>query len=173
LGDEVLLAPAMSPKRKLSLPRGTWTDLRTNTEYRGNQAIEVDSPAGQVPTFVRNGWIVPFEMKDRMELHYFPSLGGEFFLWEPDQGENSQFHAAPAGDYMRVEVETKVRRTYEWVIHHTKAPKEVEEETGAYQHVAKRELLQPGTWWHDATLNNLHLMMRAEANTDRIVNMSF
>jgi hypothetical protein len=173
LGDEVLLAPTISSKRKLSLPRGTWTDLRTNAEYRGNQTIEVDSPTGRVPTFVRNGWIVPLEMKDTMELHYFPSLGGEFFLWEPDQGENSQFHAAPAGDYMRVEVETKVRRTYEWVIHHTKAPKEVAEESGAYQHVAKRELLQPGMWWHDAALNNLHLMMRAEANTDRIVNMSF
>jgi hypothetical protein len=177
LGDEVLVAPASSSKRKLDLPRGTWTDLRTNAEYRGGQTIEVDAPAGQVPMFVRNGWIVPWEMpsKDgpKLELHYFPSLGGEFFLWEADQGENSQFHAAPAGDYMRVEVETKVTRTYEWVIHHQKAPKEVGEESGAYSRVARRELLKAGTWWHDAAGNNLHLMMRAEAGTDRIVNMSF
>jgi hypothetical protein len=185
LGDEVILAPVIAPgnKRKLDLPRGNWTDLRTNTEYRGNQTIEVDAPAGQVPMFVRNGWIVPLEVRagesqagditPKMELHYFPSLGGEFFLWEPDLGENSQFHAAPAGDYMRVEMETKVRRTYEWVLHHTKAPREVEEESGAYARVDRREALKPGTWWHDAKLNNLHLMVRAEAGTDRIVNMSF
>jgi Glycosyl hydrolases family 31 len=173
LGDEVLLAPASGPKRALDLPRGTWTDVRTNTEYRGGQAIEVAAPVGQVPMFVRNGWIVPFEMPTKMELHYYPSLGGEFFLWEPDQGENSQFHAAPAGDYMRVEVETKVTRTYEWVIHHTKAPKEVGEESGAYFRVARKDLLKAGTWWHDAAANNLHLMLRAEAGADRIVNMSF
>lgn len=185
LGDEVLLAPVVSPgnKRRLDLPRGNWTDLRTNTEYRGNQTVEVDAPAGQVPMFVRNGWIVPLEIEvheaqgndtqSKMELHYFPSLGGEFFLWEPDLQENSQFHAAPAGDYMRVEIETKVRRTYEWVLHHTGAPRLVEEESAAYARVDRRDALKPGTWWHDAKLNNLHLMVRAEAGTDRIVNMSF
>jgi alpha-glucosidase (family GH31 glycosyl hydrolase) len=185
LGDEVLLAPVITPgnKRKLDLPRGNWTDLRTNTEYRGNQTIEVDAPVGQVPMFVRNGWIVPLEIRaserqtddiqGKMELHYFPSLGGEFFLWEPDLGENSQFHAAPAGDYVRVEIETKVRRTYEWVLHHTAAPRLVEEESGVYARVDRRDALKPGTWWHDAKLNNLHLMVRAEAGTDRIVNMSF
>jgi hypothetical protein len=185
LGDEVLIAPMIEPgaKRPVHLPRGNWTDLRTNTEYRGNQTIEVDAPAGQVPMFVRNGWIVPLETRatesqasdipPKMELHYFPSLGGEFFLWEPDLGENSQFHAAPAGDYMRVEIETKVRRTYEWVLHHTAAPRDVEEESAAYARVDRREALRPGTWWHDAKLNNLHLMVRAEAGTDRIVNMSF
>src|SRR5204863_5921587 len=57
LGDEVLVAPMISAgsKRRLELPRGNWTDLRTNTEYRGGQAIEVDAPAGRVPMFVRNG----------------------------------------------------------------------------------------------------------------------
>ena len=185
LGDELLLAPVITPgnKRKLDLPRGNWTDLRTNTEYRGNQTVEVDAPAGQVPMFVRNGWIVPLDIRargaqgngteSRMELHYFPALGGEFFLWEPDLNENSQFHAAPAGDYMRVEIETKVTRTYEWVLHHTKAPLEVAEESGAYTKVDRREALKPGTWWHDAKLNNLHLMARAQAGTDRIINMSF
>ncbi len=175
LGDEILLAPVVTPaaKRTLELPRGTWTDLRTNQEYRGNQTIEVDAPVGQMPMFVRNGWIVPFEMQSKMELHYFPALGGEFFLWEPEQGENSQFHAAPAGDFLRVEIETKVRRTYEWVLHHTKAPREVADDSAVYQEVAGREALKPGVWWHDAAQNNLHVMLRAEADTDRIVNISF
>ena len=171
LGDEVLLAPATGPKRKLDLPRGNWTDLRTNIEYKGRSTIEVDSPAGQVPAFVRNGWIVPFEFSNRMELHYFPSLGAEFFLWEPDLGENSQFHAAPAGDYVRVEIESKVARTYEWILHHTAAPREAAAESGALTRVAARDQLKPGAWWHDDKLNNLHLMVRAEAGKDLIVNM--
>ncbi len=175
LGDEVLLAPVITAgdRRRVDLPRGTWTDVRSNKEYRGNQTIEVDAPAGRVPMFVRNGWIVPLARADRMELHYYPSLGGEFFLWEPDLNENSQFHAAPAGDFVRVEVESQKRRTYEWVLHHTGVPKEVAEESGAYSRAASREEMKPGTWWHDDAQNNLHLMLRAEPKTDRIVNMSF
>jgi alpha-glucosidase (family GH31 glycosyl hydrolase) len=175
LGDEVLLAPVVDggSRRKIELPRGNWTDLRTNQEYHGNQSIEVDAPPGRVPMFVRNGWIVPLQEKDSMELHYFPSLGGEFFLWEPDLDENSQFHAAPAGDFLRVEVESKKRRTYEWVLHHTRAPREVSEESRAYTRVARRTLLRAGTWWHDEARNDLHLVMRVEAGTDRIVNISF
>jgi Glycosyl hydrolases family 31 len=175
LGDEVLIAPVLTTgsKRKLELPRGNWTDLRTNAEYRGNQAIEVDAPMGRVPMFVRNGWIVPLAAQGKMELHYFPSLGGEFFLWEPEVQENSQFHAAPAGDFMRVEIESQVRRTYEWVIHHAKAPREIAEDAATYQKVAERGSLRPGTWWHDDGLNNLHVMLRAEPGSDRIVNISF
>jgi alpha-glucosidase (family GH31 glycosyl hydrolase) len=175
LGDEVLLAPVVEAgeRRKIDLPRGNWTDLRTNREYPGRQTIEVDAPAGRVPAFVRNGWIVPLAEKDQMELHYFPSLGAEFFLWEPDIEENSQFHAAPAGDFVRVEVESKKRRTYEWILHHTGAPRLVEEDSGPYTRVARRALLRPGAWWHDDARNDLHLMMRVEAGTDRIVNMSF
>jgi len=174
LGDEVLLAPMVEPgnRRPVGLPRGNWTDLRTNIEYPGNQTVEVDAPPGRMPIFVRNGWIVPLAIADRMELHYFPSLGAEFFLWEPELLENSQFHAAPAGDFVRVEIESLRGRTYEWILHHTPAPHEVAEDSGAYTQVDRREQLRPNTWWHDAARNNLHLMLRAEARTDRIVNIS-
>lgn len=175
LGDEVLLAPVIGPgdKRRLELPRGIWTDFRTNQEYQGRQSIEVDAPAGRVPMFVRNGWIVPLAAREKMELHYFPSLGGEFFLWEPDVNENSQFHAAPAGDYVRVEIESKKRRTYEWILHHMKSPRKVAEDSGAYRRAMDRESMKPGEWWHDDALNNLYIMLRAEPLTDRIVNISF
>jgi glycosyl hydrolase family 31 len=175
LGDEVLLAPVVGPgiRQHVQLPRGIWTDLRTNIEYRGNQVVEVDAPLGRVPTFARNGWIVPLARQEKMELHYFPSLAAEFFLWEPDKGEYSQFHAAPAGDFVRVEIESKAARTYEWVIHHMQTAREVSEESAMYQGVNDRALLRPGTWWHDAANNDLHVMMRAEARSDRIVNISF
>ncbi len=175
LGDEVLLAPvfAPGPRRELKLPRGTWTDLRTDAVYKGNQSIEVEAPAGQVPAFARNGSVIPLAAKNAMELHYFPSLGGEFFLWESDKSENSQFHAAPAGDLTRVEIESQVTRTYEWVIHHTDRPAKVEEAETAYKPVKQRSALKPGMWWHDDARNDLHVMLRAEAGTDRIVNISF
>jgi alpha-glucosidase (family GH31 glycosyl hydrolase) len=171
LGDEVLLAPVVTPgsRRKLQLPRGLWTDLRTNIEYQGNQAIEIEAPPGRVPTFARNGAVLPLAERNAMELHYFPSLGGEFFLWEADQRDNSQFHAAPAGEFTRVEMESKVTRTYEWVIHHTGRPSDVEGCTP----VRQRSALKAGTWWHDKARNDLHVMVRAEAGVDKIVNISF
>ncbi len=175
LGDELLIAPVLGPgdRRKLTLPRGLWTDLRTNMEYRGNQTIEFDAPAGRVPMFARNGSVFPLSFTGKMEVHYFPSLGGEFFLWEQDEDDNTQFHAAPAGEYLRVEIESKLNRTYEWVLHHTKAPKLVEEESAAYAKAASAKELKPGTWWHDDQRDALHVMLHADAETDRIINVSF
>jgi len=175
LGDEFLLAPviARGDKRRVDLPRGLWTDLRTNKEYRGNQRIEIDAPPGRVPMFARNGSVFPIAQRNRMELHYIPSLGGEFFLWEPEFGENSMFHAAPAADELRVEIETKVTRTYQWVLHHTRAPRQVGEEGADYRRVASRSVLRPGTWWHDAERNNLHILLRAAGGSDRIVLVYF
>jgi len=80
-GDEFLIVPG-SGKLKVEFPRGRWTDLRTNTEYAGRQAVEFESPDGRVAMFARNGAVFPWQLADRMELHYMPSLGGEFFLWE-------------------------------------------------------------------------------------------
>jgi hypothetical protein len=175
LGDELLLAPVLAPgsKRKLELPMGIWTDLRTNREYKGRQAIEVDAPPGAVPMFSRNGALFPLAKEAAMELHYFPSLGGEFFLWEPDVNENSQFHASPAAEDYRLEIETRVKRTYEWIIHHMGAASVIAEGDHRFERVKDRASLRPGAWWHDDALNNLHVMLEAGAKTDRIVNVSF
>jgi hypothetical protein len=171
LGDEILLAPVLTAgsRRRIQLPRGQWTDLRTNIEYPGNQAIDIEAPSGQVPMLARNGAVLPIAGKTALELHYFPSLGGEFFLWEPGVRDNSQFHAAPAGDFTRLEMESKVSRDIEWVIHHSKRPAAVED----CKPVRQRSALKPGTWWHDKARNDLHVMVHAAAGTDKIVNISF
>jgi alpha-glucosidase (family GH31 glycosyl hydrolase) len=179
LGDELLVAPVVSAglRRRIDLPRGFWTDLRTNIEYRSNQTIEVDAPPGRVPLFARNGSLFPLASplkgEEKMELHYFPSLGGEYFLWEPEVESNSIFHAAPAGDYVRVEVETKVLRNYEWVLHNSHSAQAVTSDAGNYEPVKNRTQLRPGTWWHDDERNDLHILMRAEAGSDHIVNIMF
>jgi hypothetical protein len=125
---------------------------------------------------VRNGSIIPFggmEPGEPMELHYFPSLGAEFFLWEPDVEENSQYHASPTADFWRLEIESKKDRIYEWIFHHKPRAKTVVEGNQRYQEVRDRKLLKPGTWWHDTTLNNLHVMVEGGAGQDRIVNIGF
>jgi len=66
-----------------------------------------------------------------------------------------------------------VRRTYEWVTHHTKPAREVAEESTVYEKVMERAMLKPGTWWHDDARNDLHVMLRVETGSDRIVNISF
>jgi hypothetical protein len=123
--------------------------------------------------FARNGSLFPISTVGKMELHYFPSLGGEFFLWEPDEDENSQFHAAPAGEFLRVEAESRLTRNYEWVLHHTKTPREVAEESGLYTRANTVAERRSGTWWHDDARDDLHILMHVEAGTDRIVNVSF
>jgi hypothetical protein len=175
LGDELLIAPVITAgeRRRVNLPRGMWTDVRTNAEYKGNQAIDIDAPPGRVPIFARNGSLWPMATASRMELHYFPSLGGEFFLWEPELEDISQFHAAPAGDFVRVEIESKVERTYEWVLHHTKAPRRVFEDSAEYTAAKSRDQFRAGTWWHDPQKNDLHIMLKTEAESDRIVNVAF
>lgn len=161
LGDEVLVAPALTEatRRPVYLPMGLWTDLATNVEHRGRRVVEVDATGDAPPMLARNGSIVPFARPDGvMELHYFPNLGAEFFLFESELGESSQFHAGPAVDYLRLEIESKMSRNYEWVIHH-RGP--------------ARKLEGQATARHDGERNNLHVAMEGPAGADRIVNILF
>jgi len=176
LGDELLLAPALSDdaQRTLYLPMGIWTDLRTNREYKGRQNVTVDVAADSIPIFAKNGSLVPIANGATLELHYFPKLGSEFFLWEPERVDISQFHANPIlGDILRFESEAKIDRTCEWVAHHYGVPKTVKDAAATYTRVQERHLLKPGTWYHDRERNNLHVMSRAVANGDEIINVTF
>jgi alpha-glucosidase (family GH31 glycosyl hydrolase) len=172
LGDELLIAPITVPgyERTVYLPQGIWTRLDTNETYPGRQAIQIKS-AG-LPVFARNGSIVPLAAS-ALELHYFPKLGAEFFLFENDRGEYSQVHAAPAGDVMRLEIESVRGREYEWVVHHSARPKSVGFEGSELEEAADARLLADGKWFFDAARRNVHVRVRAGAGQDRIVNLSY
>ena len=177
-GDEFLAAPVFSPdgRRALYLPMGIWMDLRTNQTYNGRRTIDIEAPAGELPLFVKNGAIVPFledPNSDRIAAHYFPKLGGEFFIFEPEAGDHTQLHASPAGDFYRFEIESKVDRDYEWVAHHLPSPKTVACGETAFAKVESRERLRPGTWFHDDAAGNLHIRVHASAGSDIIVNVTF
>ncbi len=158
LGDELLIAPILStaPKRSFYLPQGVWTDLATNQKYTGRRVLEIDAP-DYLPVFLRNGSILSLD-GNPMQLHYTPMLGGELFLYEPDLDDYSQLHAGPAGDFMRLEMESKVSRDYEWVIHHVDRPKLVE---------------RAGRWSYDEKARNLHVFASAPAGGDVIINIRF
>ncbi len=177
LGDELLVAPLVSPspRRAVYLPMGTWTDLRSNVTYPGRRVIEIESPDA-LPLFAKNGSIVPLEAVEAgapLEIHYFPSLGAEFFLFEREVGDHTQLHASPAGDFLRLEIESKVDRVYHWVAHHTKPPALVAQGETRYAEVKEEGALGPGAWRYDARRGDLHVVVDAPAGEDVIVNVTF
>lgn len=172
VGDEMLVAPVLdgASALKVYLPRGIWTELRTGEIYRGRQDIEIKAPPDWTPVFVRNGMIVPLA-GEPLEMHYFPKLGGEFFLWEPDLDEISQFHAAPATELMRLESESARDRVFDWVIHHTPACKRVAEGARVYKRVARRGQLTPGAWMVEG--DGVRIRVSARAGGDEIIHLAW
>jgi hypothetical protein len=169
LGDEMLVAPIVEPgnRRTLYLPQGIWTSLATNEVFTGRRTIAVETPT--LPVFARNGTIVPLDSPGGMVLHYFPKLGAEFFLAEDDGATWTQVHAAPAADIMRLEIESKKDRDYEWVIHHVGRPSEV-----GFDGIKWRESPTPlpdRTWFYDPLRKDLRIHLRVPANTDAIINV--
>ena len=173
-GDELLVAPILRPgnKRTLYLPMGIWINLRTNQAFQGRQVIEIEAADDELPLLSRNGALFPWG-QDPTELHYFPKLGGEFFIFEPDLLDYSQMHAAPAGDVMRLQIESKKPREYEWIVHHIPPPARVVVREQAYRAVNDRGRLEHGAWFHDHARNNLHVRVRAAAGESYVANIYF
>jgi hypothetical protein len=178
VGDELLVAPVLGTFETVPvyLPQGIWTDLRTNQVYQGRQEIAVPTVPDEMPIFTRNGTILPLAGEvpgAPLELHYFPKLGAEFFLFEEDLADVSQLHAAPAGEFLRLESESLKARTYEWIVHQTPACRKVMLGNTELVQVATRAQLSPGTWYYDPAAKSLHVVVSASADGDEIVIVSF
>lgn len=155
LGDEVLVAAG----QRTYLPRGVWTDLRTGERHRGRQWVETPAPPR---LFARNGTILPMLAGEVTELHYFPKLGAEFFLSEPPAGDFiSQMHAGPAGDILRLEIEAKAERRYEWVVHHVPDASAVTAVGG-----------DPPPWRYDPVKRELRVPAAAAEGANVILNVT-
>jgi hypothetical protein len=159
LGDEMLVAPIVAPgnSRRVYLPQGMWTNLDTDEVFAGRQTISVNTAS--LPVFARNGGIVPLDTAGGMTLHYFPTLGAEFFLIENDGADWTQIHAAPAADEMRLEIESKAARDYEWVVHHVDRPAEVGFEGAKFP------------WSYAAKQRQLRITVRVGKGEDSVVNL--
>ena len=161
-GDELLAAPILNAgdERAVYLPRGIWTRLDTNEQFKGRQTITLK--ADGLPLFAHNGTIVPLARPaGAMELHYFPKLGAEFFLLESDIADYSQVHASPAADIYRLEIESKKDGEYEWIVHHLPKPRRVGFEKADVP------------WRYDDKFGNLHVRVAVRAGEDRILNIWF
>jgi len=171
LGDEMLIAPIYEPgdQRSVYVPRGIWTNLETEETTQGPRTVTVKTKS--LPVFARNGTIVPLDANGAMVLHYFPKLAAEFFLLESDVGEYSQVHAAPAADIMRLQVEAKKERDYEWVVHHVDKPGSVEFEDVKYREVAAANQMGDRTWFYDAARRTLQVRAHVKADENCIVNI--
>jgi hypothetical protein len=181
LGDEMLIAPIYEPgdQRTVYLPRGIWTNLETNEATQGPRTITVKTQ--MLPVFTRNGTIIPLDSGGNssgnsiggggLALHYFPKLGAEFFLLESDIAEYSQVHAAPAADIMRLEIESKKDRDYQWVVHHVDKPAAVEFEDVQYRQVTEPNQMANHTWLYDSASRILQVRVHAKAGEDCIVNI--
>ncbi len=179
LGDELLIAPVLNPDPVLTvyLPRGLWTDLGSGETYKGRQEIRVRPRPGQIAMFARNGTIVPLlpETGDILELHYFsdPDLGAEFFLFEEEEQDISQFHAAPAGDLIRLEIESLRSRVYDWVIHGAEACRKIDGGGAEYTAVAEPGQLAPGRWYANPSRKELRIRVRSAAGGDEVVHVRY
>jgi len=179
LGDELLVVPVCdgAPRKRVYLPLGIWTNWNTGQEEKGRRVVTVDTPAGGVILFVKNGSILPLggvSEKYPLQLHYYPKNGGEFFLYEPQAGDYSQAHAGPAAGVYRVEMESKVDRNYEWVVHNMDKPKSVEQvESGPLAGTQAAGPARPGMWRYDAADRTVHIGIHSPAHSDVIVNLRF
>ncbi len=170
LGDELLVAPLLGEEnsRSVYFPMGVWTRLSDNQTFPGRRRISIQAAKDELPLFCRNGTILPLGTNPTV-LHYFPKLGAEFFLFERDLEDYSQVHAEPAGDYLRLEIESRKERTYEWIVHHLDKPKKIE----GMREIGEAGLLRDGAWFYDRAQRNLHVRIVTHANEDRITNISF
>jgi alpha-glucosidase (family GH31 glycosyl hydrolase) len=173
LGDEMLIAPIYdgTGKRSLYLPQGVWTNLETNEAVPGRKTIQVSTSA--LPVFARNGTIVPLDSPGGMALHYFPQLGAEFFILEEDIGEYTAVHAAPSLDVMRLEIESKKERDYQWVVHHIDKPASVGFEDQKYKLAAAPGQMADRSWYYDAAQRNLQIRVHAKAKADTVIVIEF
>ena len=123
--------------------------------------------------FARNGSIVPLSGAGSLELHYFPKLGAEFFIYEETAGDYSQVHAAPAADIMRLEIESKVDREYTWIVHHLDSIKSVASGDTKLSEVQNAAELRSRSWYYDHVRKDLYVRDHVTAGQDHIINLSF
>lgn len=57
LGTDLLVAPVLDEgdSRRVTLPRGRWTDFWTGDVVEGGQTKTVAAPLGRIPVYVRAG----------------------------------------------------------------------------------------------------------------------
>ena len=177
LGEALLIAPIFTPEahRTVYLPAGAWTNLRTSQIYKGRQTIRIQAVQDELPMFAKHVSILPLappEDRDLLTLNYFAGGAAECLLMEEDREAVSQFHAAPAGGIMRLEIQSAKRRTCEWIVRHAGPCREVVSGGAAYVQVKSSDELRPGSWFFDQAKNEIHIQCLVSAGEERIIHVT-
>jgi alpha-glucosidase len=115
IGDNLLVAPVLSEYenfRKLYLPEGKWLNWWNNQVYEGKQWIIVDAPIVNIPLFIREGSVIPMQVKqnyvgekkiDELIFRIFPSENFAYTFYE-DDGKTLEYQK---GNYLLTEIDIK------------------------------------------------------------------
>jgi alpha-glucosidase (family GH31 glycosyl hydrolase) len=90
-GPSLLVAPVTrggARRWPVYLPRGRWYDYWTQTDYAGEQWIEVDAPLERMPLLVRGGAIIPLGPSRQYLANTAETLS---LLIYPDESSSSSF----------------------------------------------------------------------------------
>jgi hypothetical protein len=177
LGDALLVAPMVTPagERTVYLPAGTWTDLRTNRIYKGRQTLKIQAGPLELPVFAKHLAVLPLRQEgkaDLLELHYFSGPAAEFLLMEEDGAGVSQFHAAPAGEIVRLEIVSAKKRVYEWVLHHAASCRQVTSNGADAIRVDSVGKLKSGSWYYDRLRKEVRIRWALAEGAERIIQVT-
>lgn len=92
VGESLLIAPVLEEgtgRRSMSLPKGSWYELNTDTLIEGGRMVEMESPLNKIPVLVRTGSILPMIEDGKLVLHiYLPENDGKGYgLLYSDSGD--------------------------------------------------------------------------------------
>lgn len=93
--EDLLVAPVLSSgatTRSVTLPAGTWVDLRTGTNYAGGNTYTMAAPRQYIPVLIRSGAVMPVTVSSN-DLKLFTSMEDdkktEAFLMTAPNGSNT------------------------------------------------------------------------------------
>jgi hypothetical protein len=176
LGDAILVAPVFSPAgaKRVYLPAGTWTDLHTNLIHKGRQTISIQPEANRTPLFAKHMNVLPLASLDHpglLLLNYFAGGAAECLLIDRDGDSVSQFHAAPAGDLLRLEILSGAAREYEWVVRHAQPCGRVAAAGTDYERITPTAALKPGSWFYDPLKREIRIRCAAGRGEEVVLHL--
>ena len=74
---------------------------------------------------------------------------------------------------MRLEIDSRKTRAYEWIVHHLPPPREVRTGETVHIEVKERRSLRPEAWYYDRERGNLHIVVQAFAGEVRVTHIAF